>query len=61
MKDNNPEQHFFFDEQPMRRINNTLNPLQAVKIIDDAIEECKDNTTLTKDLKTLKEWVKSRN
>lgn len=61
MPDNNIEQHFFFDEQPMRRINNSLNPLQAINIIDKAKEECKDNPELISDLEKLKEWIKSRN
>jgi hypothetical protein len=54
-------QQFFWDDNPnpIKRINNTLTPNQAQKILDTAIEDS-TNDELIKDLKTLKEWLKAK-
>lgn len=57
------DQHFFWDDNqaPMRRINNTLTPQQAIKIVEKAEKQCEGNESLKNELKVLKEWLKSKN
>jgi hypothetical protein len=55
------DHQFFWDDdpKPIRRMNNTLTPHQAQKILDTAIEDSTNNE-LIKDLKTLKQWLKAK-
>lgn len=55
------DDYFFWEQnEPSKKINNNLTPLQATNIINRCILAVKDNDSLCEDLEAVKEWIKSR-
>jgi hypothetical protein len=59
--ENHYNQKFFFDEEGYNeKITPSLTKYQAMGIVDDAIDVAEEESDLHKDLKLLKDWIKSR-